>query len=135
MEDIYNDTYENLLKRYFVQPLKMKDTYLLESGKLPSKMAKGYDAKGRVMPVIHWEDLRVAASIASSSSDMLKYMAFQLNEENAVVSLSHRPTFGKIEDGAVALNWKIKKQAMEEEASHVQEGAWDSAAIWCFILT
>lgn len=46
MEDIYNDTYENLLKRYFVQPLKMKDTYLLESGKLPSKMAKGYDAKG-----------------------------------------------------------------------------------------
>lgn len=109
MEDVYNDTYENLLKKYFVQPLKMKETYLLESGKLPSKMAKGYDAKGRVMPVIDWEDLRVAASIASSSSDMLKYMAFQLNEKNAVVSLSHRPTFGKIEDGAVALNWKIKK--------------------------
>ncbi|MDT3409444.1 UNVERIFIED_CONTAM: CubicO group peptidase (beta-lactamase class C family) [Pseudacidovorax intermedius] len=89
----------------------MKDTYLLESGKLPLKMAKGYDEKGRMMPVIDWEDLRVAASIASSSSDMLKYMAFQLNEKNAVVNLSHQPTFGNIEDGAVALNWKVKKTA------------------------
>jgi len=58
--------------------------------------------------VIDWEDLRVAASIASSTSDMLKYMAFQLNEKDPVVALSHQPTFGKIEDGAVALNWKVK---------------------------
>ncbi|MFY7813726.1 MAG: hypothetical protein ACOVRK_00925, partial [Chryseobacterium taeanense] len=56
-----------------------------------------------------WEDLRVAASIASSTSDMLKYMAFQLNEKDPVVSLSHQPTFGKMEDGAIALNWKVKK--------------------------
>jgi serine-type D-Ala-D-Ala carboxypeptidase/endopeptidase len=110
MEDIYNDTYENLLKRYFVQPLKMKDTYLLKSGEMPPKMATGYDGKGRIMPVIDWEDLRVAASIASSGSDMLKYMAFQLNEENAVINLSHQPTFGKIGEGAVALNWKVKKE-------------------------
>lgn len=109
MEDIYNDSYENLLKKHFVQPLKMKNTYLLGSGKRPAKMAIGYDGKGRIMPVIDWEDLRVAASIASSSSDMLKYMAFQLNEQNAIVKLSHQPTFGKIEDGAIALNWKVKK--------------------------
>lgn len=36
-------------------------------------------------------------------------MAFQLNEKNDVVKLSHQPTFGKIEDGTVALNWKVKK--------------------------
>lgn|GEM_PF-2328561 len=27
----------------------------------------GYDGKGRVMPIIDWKDLQVAASIASSS--------------------------------------------------------------------
>jgi CubicO group peptidase (beta-lactamase class C family) len=109
MEKVYGDSFENLLKIYFAEPLRMKNTHLLTSGKLPAKMAIGYDGKGRVMPIIDWEDLQVAASIASSSSDMLKYMEFQLNEENALVKLSHQPTFGKLEDGAVALNWKVKK--------------------------
>lgn len=108
MERVYNDNYENLLKKYFAKPLNMKNTYLLKSGEVPLKMAKGYDGKGRIMPVIDWEDLRVAASIASSTSDMLKYMAFQLDEKDPVVSLSHQPTYGKIEDGAIALNWKVK---------------------------
>jgi D-alanyl-D-alanine-carboxypeptidase/D-alanyl-D-alanine-endopeptidase len=81
-------------------------------------MAKGYDGKGRIMPIIDWEDLQVAASIASSSSDMLKYMAFQLNEENATVKLSHQPTFGKVEDGAIALNWKVRKTNNRRSISH-----------------
>ncbi|WP_276834875.1 serine hydrolase domain-containing protein [Chryseobacterium cucumeris] len=118
MERVYNDNYENLLKKYFAKPLKMKNTYLLKSGEVPLKMAKGYDGKGRIMPVIDWEDLRVAASIASSTSDMLKYMAFQLNEKDPVVSLSHQPTFGKMEDGAIALNWKVKKTEDGRSISH-----------------
>jgi CubicO group peptidase (beta-lactamase class C family) len=109
MESVYKDSFQNLLKIYFTEPLKMKNTYLLAPGKQPANMAKGYDGKGRVMPIIDWDDLQVAASIASTSSDMLNYMAFQINEENAVVKLSHQPTFGKIEEGAVALNWKVKK--------------------------
>ncbi|RZK37726.1 MAG: class A beta-lactamase-related serine hydrolase [Pedobacter sp.] len=109
MEIVYSDSYENLLKIHFVESLKMKNTFLLTPGKLPSRMAKGYDVKGRVMPVIDWEDLQVAASIASSSSDMLKYMTFQLSEANAIAKLSHQPTFGKVEDGAIALNWKVGK--------------------------
>ncbi|WEK71408.1 MAG: serine hydrolase [Candidatus Chryseobacterium colombiense] len=109
LEDVYHDSYDNLLKKYFVRPLKLKNTYLLESHNLPINMAKGYDGKGRIMPVTDWEDLRVAASIASSTSDMLKYMMFQLNEKNTAVKLSHQPIFGKIEDGAIALNWKVKK--------------------------
>lgn len=108
MESVYKDSFDNLLKIYFTKPLQMKNTYLLAPGKLPRKLAKGYDGKGRLMPVIDWEDLQVAASIASTSSDMLKYMAFQLNETNAAVKLSHQPTVGKVEDGAVALNWKVK---------------------------
>lgn len=118
MEGVYNDSYENLLKIYFADPLKMKNTSLLKHGKTPIKMAKGYDGKGRIMPIINWEDLQVAASIVSTSSDMLKYMAFQLNEKDAVVKLSHEPTFGKIEDNAIALNWKLKKTNNIRSISH-----------------
>jgi serine-type D-Ala-D-Ala carboxypeptidase/endopeptidase len=109
MENVYENTYDNLLKTYFVNPLKMKNTSLIKRGKYPANMAKGYDGKGRIMPVIDWDDLQVAASIASSSTDMLKYMAFQLNEKNTVVKLSHEPTFGNVEDSAIALNWKVRK--------------------------
>ncbi|RZK22502.1 MAG: class A beta-lactamase-related serine hydrolase, partial [Flavobacterium sp.] len=109
MEDIYKNSYNNLLNTYFVTPLKLKNTSLIKKGILPANMAKGYDSKGRVMPIIDWDDMQVAASIASSASDMLEYMAFQLNEKNNAVKLSHQPTFGKIEDGAIALNWKIRK--------------------------
>ena len=109
MEDVYQNSYDNLLKTYFAHPLKLKNTSLIKKGKMPVNMAKGYDGKGRLMPIIDWEDLQVAASIASSTSDMLKYMAFQLDEKNDAVKLSHQPTFGKLEDGAIALNWKIRK--------------------------
>jgi D-alanyl-D-alanine-carboxypeptidase/D-alanyl-D-alanine-endopeptidase len=118
MEGVYKNSYDNLLKAYFVNPLKMKNTSLIKRGKLPKQMAKGYDGKGRIMPIIDWEDLRVAASVASSSSDMLKYMAFQLNEANADVNLSHQPTFGKVEDGAIALNWKVKVTDGTRSISH-----------------
>jgi D-alanyl-D-alanine-carboxypeptidase/D-alanyl-D-alanine-endopeptidase len=118
MEDVYQNSYDNLLKIYFVKLLKMKNTSLIKRGKVPEQMAKGYDGKGRIMPVIDWEDLQVAASVASSSADMLKYMAFQLNEANADVNLSHQPTFGKVEDGAIALNWKVKVTDGTRSISH-----------------
>ena len=38
-------------------------------------------------------------------------MAFQLNQASATAKLSHRPTFGNVEDGAIALNWKVRKTA------------------------
>ncbi len=118
MEDVYKNPYDNLLATYFFDPLKMENTSLITRGKMPRQMAKGYDGKGRIMPIIDWEDMQVAASVASSSRDMLKYMKFQLNEANADVKLSHRPTFGKVEEGAIALNWKVKVANGTRSISH-----------------
>lgn len=79
METVYGEKFGDLLKKQFTTPLKMKSTVLLGDAKIPDAMAAGYDGKGRQMPYIDWEDLQVAASIASSTSDMLKYMAYHLN--------------------------------------------------------
>lgn len=111
MEKVYGAKFEELLKKQFILPLKMKNTVLLKDSKIPAAMAVGYDGKGRQMPYINWEDMQVAASIASSSSDMLRYMAFHLNGNNEIARLSQQPTFGNVEDGAIALNWKIKKSS------------------------
>lgn len=107
MERVYGASIDQLLKKYFAEPLKMKSTVFLAEGRLPAALVKGYDGKGRVMPFIVWEDLRVAASISSTAADMLKYMAYQMDENKADVMLSHRPTNGTPENGAIALNWKV----------------------------
>lgn len=109
METVYGEKFGVLLKKQFTTPLKMKSTVLLGDVKIPAAMAVGYDGKGRKMPYIDWEDMQVAASIASSTSDMLKYMAYHLNPKNETAKLSQQPTFGDIKDGAIALNWKITK--------------------------
>ncbi|MFA6249665.1 MAG: serine hydrolase domain-containing protein, partial [Mucilaginibacter sp.] len=70
MERVYGARIDQLLKKYFAEPLKMRNTAFLADGKLPAALVKGYDGKGRVMPFIVWEDLRVAASISSTTSDM-----------------------------------------------------------------
>lgn len=107
MERVYGAPIDKLLEQYFAKPLKMKNTAFLTDGKLPAALVKGYDGKGRVMPFIVWDDLRVAASISSTTTDMLKYMAYQMDEKNPDVMLSHRPTNGTPENGAIALNWKV----------------------------
>lgn len=89
----------------------MKFKYNLEFGKTARKFAKVYDGKRYEMPIIVWPALKMAESIASFSSDMLKCMANQLSETNGIVKLSHQPTLGKLEDGAITLNWKVKKSA------------------------
>lgn len=119
METVYGDKFGNLLKKQFTSPLKMTNTILLGNSQIPASMAFGYDAKGRKMPFIDWEDMQVAASIASSTSDMLKYISYHLNEKNEDAKLSHQPTFGDIKNGAIALNWKVTKPAEgPERISH-----------------
>jgi D-alanyl-D-alanine-carboxypeptidase/D-alanyl-D-alanine-endopeptidase len=110
MERVYGAPLETVLKKQLTGPLRMKNTTFLSDGKLPSTLVKGYDGKARIMPFIVWEDLQVAASLSSSTADMLKYMAYEMDEK-ADVALSHQPTNGKQENGAIALNWKINTTA------------------------
>ncbi len=111
LERVYGASLEPTLKKQITGPLKMQNTSFLAEGKLPKKLVKGHDGKGRVMPFIVWEDLQVAASLSSTAADMIKYINYQLDENNAAVKLSHEPTNGKPENGAIALNWKINLTA------------------------
>ncbi|QXV65806.1 beta-lactamase family protein [Mucilaginibacter sp. 21P] len=107
MERVYGAPIDKLFEQYFAKPLKMKNSTFLSEGRLPANLATGYDGKGRIMPFVVWDDLRVAASLASTANDMLKYMAYQMDEKNPDVLLSHQPTNGTPDKGAIALNWKV----------------------------
>lgn len=107
LERIYGMPMQQLIKLKVTSPLHMENTAFIAQGKLPAKLVKGYDGKGQVMPFITWEDLQVAASLSSTTADMVKYIYYQFDERQAAVRLSHLPTNGQPEKGAIALNWKI----------------------------
>jgi CubicO group peptidase (beta-lactamase class C family) len=62
-----------------VQPLKMKSTNSILKNIDNKKLAKGYNNKGKLMPY-NPPMLVAAGGIFSTTSDMLKYLEYHLNE-------------------------------------------------------
>ena len=69
--------------------------------------AKGYNVNGKLMP---YNNSWAAGGISSSTADLIKYIKFNLNENNPAVSLTHKPTWGNINYYAMGLNWQMDKK-------------------------
>jgi serine-type D-Ala-D-Ala carboxypeptidase/endopeptidase len=70
--------------------------------------------------------LDAAGGIFSTTSDMLKYLKFHLNENNEVAALSHKVTMGEINNHAIGLNWQ------EQITSKKQKKIWQSGGTFGF---
>lgn len=88
LEGVYQQPLEVLVKQYITQPLKMNETSFDTARTKP--MAKGYGAKGNVMPYITMKDTQGAGGLTSTTADMIRYIKFQLDETNKAVNLSHQ---------------------------------------------
>jgi D-alanyl-D-alanine-carboxypeptidase/D-alanyl-D-alanine-endopeptidase len=107
LENIYGPNYDALLIKYITGPLKMGSTFFTVPTAKQARYAKGYNEKGILMPEIA-AGAGSAGGLKSSLADMLTYMKYQLEEKNAVVTMSHKPTWGKPESTAVGLVWYTK---------------------------
>ena len=100
--------FKDLVFRDISNPLKMENTRLIYSKSEYENFAKGYDGKGRLMPE---NNSGAAGGICSTTTDMLKYIKYQLNEDDPIVKLSHNPTWGDIKYYAMGLNWQMDYKA------------------------
>lgn len=107
LENIYGTSYDSLLIKYITGPLKMESTFFTVPTVKQALCAKGYNGNGILMPEIP-RDARSAGGLKSSLTDMIAYLKYQLEEKNAVVTMSHKPTWGNPESVAVGLNWFTK---------------------------
>lgn len=76
---------------------------------LSDRFAIGYDQKGNRMPAFTMREMLAAGGLRYSTADMLKYVAYQLNEKDEAVNLSHQLTWGSPDNTALALNWLVSK--------------------------
>lgn len=107
LEGVYHKTFEELIAQYIAMPLAMRQT----QASLPSDtaaLAKGYDMKGTPMPYMPVL-MKPSGGIYSSVADMLKYIRFQLNENEETVHLSHSPTQRYTDSSGIGLYWRLNE--------------------------
>ncbi|MFY0539358.1 serine hydrolase domain-containing protein [Nannocystis pusilla] len=107
LERVYGRSYESLLRDHVLGPLGMEHTSF-HADQPPGALATGHDPAGNPTPYVNMQDLRTAGGLTSSSADMLKFVAFQLDETREDVALSHRVTV-EAEGDAVGLNWHVDR--------------------------
>lgn len=103
LEKIYQRPFAELIRTEIEQPLQ------LPSVPVDSLLAKGYDGKGNRMPAFTMPVLLAAGGLRYSAADLLKYAAYQLDERDPAVKLSHQVTWGNPDSQAFGLNWFLHK--------------------------
>jgi serine-type D-Ala-D-Ala carboxypeptidase/endopeptidase len=131
LEKVYKTSYEDLIQRYFGEPLHMTNTFLEAPADKQSLVAQPYNEKGMEMPRIT-ADTRAAGGLLSTVPDMLDYIQFQLNEKNPVAALCHRVTWGDGEDVAVGLGW-IMRRTFDEDRVLSQSGGGFGTSSYCML--
>jgi D-alanyl-D-alanine-carboxypeptidase/D-alanyl-D-alanine-endopeptidase len=104
LENIYHKPYDQLLSELLTGTLNMKHTYLNLPLDKAGLLAKCYNDKGMPQPYIV-ANQSAAWSVKSTIGDMANYMAYQLDESNAAVKLTHQAAWGDPANFALGFNW------------------------------
>ncbi|AKD57636.1 serine hydrolase domain-containing protein [Spirosoma radiotolerans] len=107
LEKIYQMPYDELIKTQIEQPLAMRNTFSLPQS--ADQFAIGYSGNGVQMPAFTLKAMQAAGGLRYSTADLLKYAAYQLDERDPAVKLSHQTTWGSPDSQAFGLNWFLHK--------------------------
>jgi D-alanyl-D-alanine-carboxypeptidase/D-alanyl-D-alanine-endopeptidase len=104
LENVFGESYEELVRKYITGPLQMPHTYVALPADQMNLLAKGYNEKGTPMPYII-PNAWAAGAMRSCLEDMTLYLAYQLAEKNEAVKLTHQLAWGNANQWALGLNW------------------------------
>jgi len=97
--------FEQALQQLILQPLRMNSTGFVLSPDEQSRLVKGYSPAGNLMPY-HLRNAGAAYGLYSTPREMAKYVAWQFDEADPVVSVAHSPIEGDVLNGK-ALVWNL----------------------------
>ncbi|MGE0459967.1 MAG: serine hydrolase domain-containing protein, partial [Vicinamibacterales bacterium] len=129
LERVHGKPLETLLRERITTPLEMNDTVITLRPGQERRVAPGYDEQGRVQGPSS-DKFQGAGAIKSTLPDMLNYAAWQLDGDDAVIALSHEPTY---QDDAfsIGLNWQMLREGEREVIW--QDGAIPGYASFCIL--
>jgi CubicO group peptidase (beta-lactamase class C family) len=90
LERAYGMPYESLLKKFVLDPLRMRDTGIKLTSSMDKAYASGHDSKGAMTDRWTVNGIEAAGAVRSSAADMLRFARLNLDEKNPAVKLSHQ---------------------------------------------
>ena len=123
LENVYQLPYTQLVQQRIERPLG------LPNGFTSAGVATGYNAHGQAMPLLgDAPPTQVTAGLKYGTAAMLKYVQYQLAEQDAAVRLSHQPAWGSLAAQAVGLNWNLDQTVDSQRRLWASGGAFGSAS-------
>lgn len=108
LERIYQKPFQDLIKQYITDPLKMAHTKVSFDSRDQAQILKGFNAQKMEASAMPFT-FPGPGGLRSTISDMLKYLGYQLEARDAQVKLTQKITSGSIDDGAHAIQWAMGK--------------------------
>ena len=90
LENVYNQSYDRLLEEIIFNKAGMRSTTFHLSQEQKKRLANGYNDKGDLAPNFVVALSGADGGLKSTMSDLMKYMEFQFNKENPIVTQSHQ---------------------------------------------
>lgn len=130
LESIYQKEFEVLLAAFITKPLGMNQTSIHLTAQTANLLAKGYTNTGVPMPLFAEKEMSADGGLKSTLPDMLKYMAFHLDEREPIVKMAHSELldgkFGGFENGVF---WQMFKSE-DGERKIFQNGGAPGTSSW-----
>lgn len=126
LEQVYHQPYAVLLRRGIEQPLGMRSGLAPATAAQP--VAVGYNAQRQRMPRMVGPTFQPVVSLAYSSNDLLRYVAYQVAEADPAVRLTHRPGWGTLATQAIGFNWSLNRTVEGQRALHTSGSSFGYAS-------
>jgi serine-type D-Ala-D-Ala carboxypeptidase/endopeptidase len=107
LENIYRKSYDHLLSDVIFHPLNMNSTGIELSAANRKRLAHGYNPNGLKMPYT-LSNAGAAGGLKSSTSDMVRYVRWHLNETDPVIKTAHDLLEGDPLQYARAMGWSVQ---------------------------
>ncbi len=130
LEVAYQRAYPELLEGLFLS-LNMKDTSYRLDAKQKTRLIKGYNGSGELMPNLHSSLWGGSVGLHSTSRDLIEFMRFQLENPNESSDESRRELFSINNDYAVAYFWQSVKE--KEAVSYRHHGGIYGMQNWLMV--
>lgn len=134
LEKVYKTPYEKLLTDYLSDNINMQNTKITLSNQELKKLATGYHSDNTVttspMPKLPWG---ASGNIKSTIPDMLKYIAFQLNN-NKIVAESHKTTAKFDNEFSIGYFWNISTDDKKLGTFYLHHGGVPRSQCYIYII-
>ena len=134
IENMYNQKFEYILKEQILTPLQMNNTKIVLNEKDREHLAQGYNEKGLKMPFGVEKQMNAAGGLKSTLGDMMKYVAYHLNEADPVVGKSHQELLGFWDNFDNGIFWQIFTAKKDKPRKIFQNGGAFGTSSWLTMI-